>query len=142
MSNENALLFQQATETLLLDIGKCSDALDVLLRKPNLATLIDESNVIGGRVTVMEPHALQVELKRLLNKIKDIELISELQEIDPKRELTGETGQSWYAMVKNQRPTVAALKELRSAVLYKRGNAVFDIADSRRILELVEEGHI
>jgi hypothetical protein len=142
MSKENALYFQQTTEALLLDIGKCSDALESLLRNPDLATLVDDSNALGGRVTVMEPMVLQVELKRLLNKIKDIELISEVQQHDPKRELTGDSGQNWYAMVKGQRPSVAAIKELRSAVRNKNGHAVFDVADAKRILELVEEGFI
>jgi hypothetical protein len=142
MSKENALYFQQTTETLLLDIGKCSDALESLLRKPDLAALVDESNALGGRVTVMEPMVLQVELKRLLNKIKDIELISEVQQHDPKRERTGDTGQNWYTMVKGQRPSVAAIKELRSAIRNQNGHAVFDVADAKRILELVEEGFI
>lgn len=142
MSKESALYFQQATETLLLDIGKCSDALESLLRKPDLATLVDESNTLGGRVTVMEPLVLQVELKRLLNKIKDIELISEVQQHDPNRDRTGDTGQNWYAMVKGQRPSVAAIKELRSAIRNQNGHAVFDVADAKRILELVEEGFI
>lgn len=89
----------------------------------------------------MEPLILYVEIKKLLNKIKDIELISEIQYHDPERKLTGETGRSWYELAKGNL-TINAIKELRSAIRNSFKQPNFDVAEAKRICELVKEGQI
>lgn len=134
--------FRQHMEKVLIAISDAGDALDRMMTNENLLNLVDESNKLGGRVTVMEPAVLLVETQRLMRTIKDLELIAEIQTHDPKRERVGETGTNWYSMIKGQRPTVAAIKELRSAFKNTLGHSMFELRDAKRILELVEQGLI
>lgn len=137
----NATIFKRETNTLLEAIDTCSNMMEHLSHLSDLATIVDESNALGGSVTVMEPMVLSVRLKQLLAKIKDIELISDIQRIDPERTLTGETGQSWYALAKGDL-TITAIKELRSAIRNSFKQPNFDVAEAKRICELVKEGKI
>lgn len=136
-----AEFFALETNKVLEAIATCHDAMELLSRQPQLGNIVDASNALGGPITVMEPLLLQVRIKGLLDKIKEVELISEVHLLDPTRTLTGETGQSWYALAKGDL-TVTAIKELRSAMRSRLGTAYFDIADARRIIELVNEGKI
>lgn len=134
--------FQHDVEKVLVSIGECSDALErLIVNNPDLSDLVSQSNALGGRVTVMEPMVLYVEIKKLLSKIKDLELISDIQHHDPERKLTGETGQSWYQLAKGDL-TVTAIKELRSAIRNSFKQPNFDVAEAKRICELVKEGQI
>lgn len=142
MTYAAARQFQYDAEKVLVAISECSEAMDRLMTAyPDLSDLVNQSNELGGRVTVLEPLVLQVEMQKLLAKIKDLELIADVQRLDPDRTLVGETNRSWYELAKGSL-NVNAIKELRSAMLDSFKRPYFDIRDAKRVCELVKEGQI
>lgn len=134
-----ALKFHFAVNNLLTQLEYCQTALDRLMQEGDLSNLVDDVSEIGGPVTVLEPLRLQVEMNKVLAKIKDLELVSTVQKTDPDGELLDEDGLPWYQVVKTTPGTVKAVKSVRGAFKNVKG-ARFDIADGRRIAELVAEG--
>lgn len=139
-NNKPAAKFGHAMGNLLVALEHTQKVLGEIKASGDLSTLIDESPEFCEEITVLEPLRLRVEIDRILDQIKTLEIISEIQKTDPMRQLLDENGQPWYEFVKENGDCINSIKSVRSAFYSQVFGARFDIKDARKIVGLVQEG--